>query len=353
MEPSPERPSSASAVLPDLWYYALPSRWLKPGRMVAKTLLGQPLLFARTTDGEAFALVDICPHRGIPLRYGRFDGNEVECCYHGWRFDRAGRCTLIPSLVEGQDFDPGRIKARRVKLAERQGNIWIFSGREDAADTIAVPELPAIGAAGARIVERVLFPCHVDHAVVGLMDPAHGPFVHRSWWWRRASSIHAKEKRYAASELGFSMVRHPPSRNSALYRILGGGLSTEIAFRLPGVRIEHIQAGRYTLVGLTTVTPIDETQTELHHLIYWTAPWLTPMRALLRPVARTFLNQDRDIVIKQQDGLRHAPALMLINDADVPAKWYYRLRREWASSRAERRTFVNPVPAETLLRWRS
>ena len=340
------------AVLPDLWYYALPSLALKRGAMLGKTLLGQPILFARSRDGEAFALLDICPHRAVPLRHGRFDGAEVECCYHGWRFDRAGVCTRIPALVEGQPLDPRKIKVRRFLLREAQGVIWIFAGR-DPARAPPPPLLPGIGEAQPQLWARVAFPCAVDHAVVGLMDSAHGPFVHRAWWWCTAGSIHAKAKRYGASELGFRMLRHAPSRNSRGYRLLGGGISTEITFRLPGVRIEHIEAGRHAVVGLTAVTPIDGRQTELHHAIYWTLPWLTAARPLLRPFALRFLEQDRAIVALQQEGLRYNPPLLLIDDADLPAKWYYRLKKEWLASRAEGRSFVNPVPAEAVLRWRS
>jgi hypothetical protein len=43
---------------------------------------------------------------------------------------------------------------------------------------------------------------------------------------------------------------------------------------------------------------------------------------------------------------------MLIQDADVPAMWYHRLKKEWAEAGAANRPFVNPVP-ETTLRWRS
>ena len=50
-------------------------------------------------------------YRGIPFTYGRFDGAEIECCYHGWRFDTEGRCTVIPSLVSGQDVKLSRINA--------------------------------------------------------------------------------------------------------------------------------------------------------------------------------------------------------------------------------------------------
>ncbi len=106
------------------------------------------------------------------------------------------------------------------------------------------------------IYETVTLPCGIDHAVVGLMDPAHGPFVHRSWWWRSARSIHEKSKAFAASPYGFTMLRHAPSSNSKAYKLLGGAPETEISFSLPGVRIEHITAGKHEVVNLTAVTPL-------------------------------------------------------------------------------------------------
>src|SRR3954466_16177691 len=90
---------NGAAPLREAWYYALPGHRLKRGAMLAKTLLGEPLLIGRDAAGVPFALRDLCPHRGVPLSCGRFDGREVECCYHGWRFATDGRCTAIPSLV--------------------------------------------------------------------------------------------------------------------------------------------------------------------------------------------------------------------------------------------------------------
>ncbi|MGH2931026.1 MAG: Rieske 2Fe-2S domain-containing protein, partial [Solirubrobacteraceae bacterium] len=313
-----------------------------------------PVLLARGPDGAALALLDICPHRGIPLRFGRIDGTEVECCYHGWRFRGDGRCTKIPSLVEGQPLDPTRIRVRTFPVAERQGAIWIFM-----ADARGAPEplpeppwIPDVDESRLHIRERMSFPCAVDHAVVGLMDPAHGPFVHRAWWWRPRHSAHVKEKRYVPSELGFTMARHKPSANSRAYKLLGGAPETEIAFRLPGIRIEHVRAGKNVLVGLTATTPVSATETEVNHLIYWTMPWLTPLAPALRPFARAFLRQDRDVVAMQQQGLRHRPNLMLIDDADRPAKWYFRLKRAFAKAQADGAPFENPIEERTL-RWRS
>ena len=45
-------------------------------------------------------------------------------------------------------------------------------------------------------------PCNVDHGIIGLMDPAHGPFVHQAWWWRSGASIHEKDEEVRADSGG-------------------------------------------------------------------------------------------------------------------------------------------------------
>ena len=342
----------AVAPLSEAWYYAAPSRRLRRDRTLARMMLGEPILLGRDRDGAVFALRDICPHRGMPLSAGHFDGGEIECCYHGWRFDRAGHCTAIPSLIAGQHFDLAQVAVAAYPAREVQGNIWVYFGADpDAAPDI--PVLDGIGAAAApRLVETMRFSAAIDHAVVGLMDPAHGPFVHSAWWWRSRRSIYEKAKEFAPSPWGFTMRRHAPSSNSRAYRLLGGTPETEIVFRLPGVRIEQIRTGRHTVTNLTALTPIDDRSTEVNHCIYWDMPWLSALRPLLRPYARAFLRQDRDIMARQQQGLRFDPVLSLIDDADTQARWYYRLKAEYRRARAEGRPFVNPVQPRTL-RWRS
>lgn len=343
--------ADSAAPLREMWYYAVPGDRLKPGRVMSKKLLGEPLLLGRKRDGGVFALRDICPHRGIPLSDGSFDGAEIECCYHGWRFDAAGRCVAIPSLVAEQHFDLARITVDAFPAREVQGNVWVFFGR-DPETAPAIPILPEIGEREPDLYETVTLPCSIDHAVVGLMDPAHGPFVHRSWWWRKRGSIHEKAKAFAASPYGFTMIRHAPSSNSNAYKLLGGTPQTEIVFRLPGVRIEHITAGRHRVINLTAVTPLGPDETQINHAIYWNAPLLSVLKPLLRPYVRAFLNQDRAVMVRQREGLKYDPPLALIDDADTQARWYYRLKAEYERATRERRAFVNPVK-DRVLRWRS
>lgn len=347
-------------LLRNLWYLALPARQLKRGGTQAKILLGEPILFGRDRDGAVFALRDICPHRGIPLSDGSFDGCEVTCCYHGWRFDTAGCCTEIPSLVDGQALNLSRIRVRRYPCQEVQGNIWIYmseSGAGEAGDTKApcdVPQLPDVGPGPANVQLAMGFACNIDHAVIGLMDPSHAPYVHTSWWWKSKARrrLRQKEKHYEPSPMGFRMTRHPNPRGGQIYRLFGKNVTTEITYVLPGVRIEHIRGDRHSAVSLTAVTPLSGTETEVHQCLYWTMPWMGIFTPVVRRLAETFLGQDRDVVVQQQRGLHFDPSLMLIDDADTQAKWYFKLKREYLASASEGRPFVNPVTPKTL-RWRS
>ena len=216
----------------------------------------------------------------------------------------------------------------------------------------APPAFPGVVGTRPQIVERMDFDSHVDHAIVGLMDPAHGPYVHQQWWWRSASRQLDKAKRFEPRDLGFAMVRHAPSKNSRAYRLLGGAPQTEITFRLPGLRWEHVTVGRRQVLALTCLTPTTAAKTRITQIL-WSDHWaFSLLKPVIRMGARRFLHQDGDMVNLQNEGLRYDPPLLWIDDADRQAKWYQALKREWAASRAEGRAFVNPV-REAVLRWRS
>ncbi|WP_118135240.1 aromatic ring-hydroxylating dioxygenase subunit alpha [Oceanicella sp. SM1341] len=335
-----------------LWYVAAPGRAVKPGKMLAKTLLGEPVLICRKSDGGVFALRDACPHRGIPLRYGSFDGTTVQCCYHGWRFGEGGVCTEIPSLAPGQRMDIAKINTGDYPCVEQQGVIWMFFGEKGEKPSAPPPRFPHFDKAPDEYVSMP-FDCSADHAAFGLMDPTHAAFVHTSWWFKKdATTLKAKEKHFAPSELGWSMVRHQvPGRNVA-YRPLGREVETQISYMLPGLRIEEIAGEKHQVVSVTAITPLTDSTTEVIQLIWWSMPWMTPFKPLLRHLARVFIDQDRAVVQKQKEGLEHNPRLMLIPDADTQAKWWMRMKDEWVAHRRDDREFRNPI-RETVLRWRS
>ncbi len=346
--------------LKDIWYFAAMGGELKAGRLARYELLGEPVMLGRSPGGQLVALRDICPHRAAPLSAGRFhreaDGREsVECPYHGWRWGADGRCLAVPSLTEGDSLDVGKIAVRRYPVAESQGMVFVWMAedpRGEAEPPEPPPRFPGVVGGPPKLIDRQAFAAHVDHAVVGLMDPAHGPYVHRQWWWRSRRSMHEKAKRFEPGDLGFVMARHPPSSNSRAYALLGGAPMTEIGFRLPGLRWEHIEVGARQVLALTCLTPVSETNTRITQIVWSDHPVFAFAGPLVRMGARRFLRQDGDMVDLQNKGLKYDPTLMWIDDADRQAKWYQALKREWIASRREGRPFANPVEPATL-RWTS
>jgi phenylpropionate dioxygenase-like ring-hydroxylating dioxygenase large terminal subunit len=344
-------------LLRGLWYVAMPGGNVRPGRTVSVPMLGEPVLIGRGKDGKVFTVRDICPHRGIPLRYGKFDGETIECAYHGWRFGRDGGCVAIPSLREGQQADLTKIRTKSYPCVERQGLIWVYFARGDEAprgSETEPPRLPVFADdVGPSLAIKMHFACSTDHAAFGLMDPTHAAYVHTSWWFKRkARTLRPKEKAFEPSELGWKMVRHDLPPQNLVYKLLGKNVSTEITYRLPGLRIEEVRGDKHAVVALTAITPITDEATEVHHMFWTTPSWVKPLAPLGRYLMRVFLDQDRVVVVRQREGLMTAPKVMLINDADTQARWWMRLKDEWLAAQAEGRPFANPLAAMTL-RWRS
>ena len=84
-----------------------------------------------------------------------------------------------------------------------------------------IPETPKFSARFRSAHLTADLPCNVDHGIIGLMDPAHGPFVHQAWWWRSKASIHEKEKHFEPIPEGFRMSAHAPSGNSCSLQAAG------------------------------------------------------------------------------------------------------------------------------------
>ena len=76
-----------------------------PGVMRKVTVDGVDVVLANA-DGKYYAIGDVCTHEGGPLDEGTFHGNEVECPWHGSRFDlRSGEVTQGPADTPVPGFE--------------------------------------------------------------------------------------------------------------------------------------------------------------------------------------------------------------------------------------------------------
>lgn len=343
----------SDAFMYDCWYFVARSEELDTESLFAKTLLGRPMVFGRAKTGEAFALEDSCPHRGMPLRHGwRVDG-EIQCCYHGWRFDCQGTCTHVPALTEHDQVRLERIRVRRYPVSESHGLVWVFIPAEDSRYPDGTPFPYEIESDSRPTqIERVDLPCDIDNANFGLLDPAHVTFVHRSWYWRPRASTKVKTKHFESCPLGFQMIAHTPSKNSMAMRLFGEDVTTQIRFQIPGVRTETIRFDGTSLVSMTIHTPVDENTTEFNHLLF--LPDRTLFK-LLKPVfkrfGKTFIGQDYDNFKKLGEGLPYARSFMLLGEVDYQFRWYRQLKKTYAA--AEVKEGVAGELDKTELHWRT
>jgi phenylpropionate dioxygenase-like ring-hydroxylating dioxygenase large terminal subunit len=343
----------------DFWYPALRSSEIAGKRLATATLLEVPLVLGRTAEGKAFAMRDSCPHRGIPLSYGHFDGQTLECCYHGWRFEPcSGQCVEIPSLTSQDKLKVDRVFAGHYPCEERDGYVWVYMmapGSRLPETPVGAPKLATFSAKYKITHLACELPSHIDHGIIGLMDPAHGPFVHQSWFWRSRHSIHEKQKQFEPIPNGFRMSPHSPSSNSLPYQLLekrtGEPVTTTIDFILPNMRLEEIHSGKLWFSSRATVTPVRRDLCRIDFVAAWNVFFL-PV-AIFRIFGKTFLRQDQETMIQQAEGLKHNPRLTLIDDADRPAKWYFALKASLLEARRTGASMTHPMSGPVTLRWRS
>lgn len=291
---------SQEPFIADAWYVVMPSKELKRGKTKSRKLLGSTLVFAR---------------------------------------DRSGAVSVSGARAA-------------TELREQQDLIWLYhpcpSGQAPRASEPLEFDLPT---AKVRYCATVTIPASQDDAAYGLLDPAHTPFVHKSPLWRGSGKHKLKKKLFDPLPFGWRMVGHAPV-NSDIYKLIGGQIGVHIDFELPGHRAEYIRNDKHTVLGLTTLTPIDEHNTQLNHIFYWDTPVLSVLRPVLPYFAKGFLQQDVDIMALRSKNLTYGGRGMLVGDSDRQFQWYMKLKREWQNARREKRGFSNQLKSETL-RWRT
>jgi phenylpropionate dioxygenase-like ring-hydroxylating dioxygenase large terminal subunit len=221
----------------NIWYVAERTANLTD-RPLQVRMLGCDFVLFRDKEGKAACLSNVCPHRGANLAGGRCrDDGTVACPYHGWRFDRDGRCVRIPSQQTPDKIDIPQAKVDAYPVQEHNGLIWVFLG--DEPDRAAPPfEIPEVGNPAYRQIDiNEVWRCNYERAVEIDLDYVHSHFVHGAWGeeHRARPPDHVVED---FSEHGFGshlIARSQPNRG--LWRFLrkeGKGVPSYLKFKLPG-----------------------------------------------------------------------------------------------------------------------
>lgn len=138
-------------------------------------LLSEDLVLFRDEKGRPGLLGLHCSHRGADLSYGRLEDGGLRCIYHGWLYDRHGRCLEQPGEPVGSTFHE-RVRHVAYPCQEIADVIFAYLGPGEP------PLLPAYEALTApadhRWVTKYFNDCNYLQGNDGNADAAHVPVLH-------------------------------------------------------------------------------------------------------------------------------------------------------------------------------
>jgi phenylpropionate dioxygenase-like ring-hydroxylating dioxygenase large terminal subunit len=299
--------------LKNAWYIVAREHELGESPLAVE-LLGERLVLFRS-HGSVAVLQDRCIHRNVRLSRGRVDRGEIECAYHGWRFNAEGVCVAKPSCLASEtctkeEYDEREgTHARRVphySARVHQGDIWV---------TLADPApafLPPAVADGPEYVSftlETIVDCPQLYVLENFVDCAHTNFVHAGTF-RGAPSTRVRSEIRDTHEGVFVETFGESGLANPIVKLL---LTPDEAIRHTDeylaphtVRVNYYFGTKRHVQSHAHCTPINDRTTKIFSRIVTKFP---PITALLlhyfKRTTRQILDEDKRILDDQGENLHH------------------------------------------------
>jgi 5,5'-dehydrodivanillate O-demethylase len=178
----------------------------------AVRILSENLVVFRDKKGRYGLVAERCSHRSASLAYGRVDEEGIRCPYHGWKYDRGGRCIEQPTESPESTFKD-RIRQRAYPVEKLAGLLFAYLGPEP------VPLVPRwdvlVREDGKRwtVIDSVI-DCNWLQPMENSVDPAH-------LFWLHGDSAHlvghspdyGESHEFIRFEYGIMKRRTTPGKN--------------------------------------------------------------------------------------------------------------------------------------------
>ncbi len=176
----------AGMLLRSYWQpVALADELPEGGAPLPVRIMSEDLVLFRDESGQPGLLGIHCAHRGADLSYGRLEDGGLRCIYHGWLYDRTGRCLEQPGEPAGSTFHE-RIRQTAYPCVELGGVILTYMGPGEP------PELPNYEFLHApperRFASKSVRECNYAQGNEGNIDPEHLGLLHWSTLMHETSS---------------------------------------------------------------------------------------------------------------------------------------------------------------------
>lgn len=321
-------------MIPNQWYAILESSQVKHGHPVGVTRMGEKLVLWRDAQGHLSCLSDLCPHRGVALSAGRLIGECIECPFHGFQYDTAGRCRLIPANGRNASV-PKAFQVKAYPVQEAHGLIYLWWG-EPRQNYPSLPWFESIGEDFYSSTVRDHWHTHYSRAIENQLDVAHLPFVHHNTIGRGNRTLVNGPVVQIETPQGES-----PLLNLWVYNQVDQGQTplkpTEIPspdrrpflqFRFPNLWQNWISDKFRVFVAFA---PIDDENTLMYVRMYQkmvTAPILRNFVNLFGAVANlVIVRQDRRVVLTQRPKRTELRMGEKLTQSDGPIIEYRRIRQ--------------------------
>ena len=203
-------------VLRKFWYATMPLSHLDDGPKPF-TLMGEKIVVWKDGSGKPAAMRDRCCHRTAQLSRGFYDKGNLACGYHGWAYDRTGKCVSIPQQPD--TAIPAGAKVEAFRCEARYGYAWValeepLMGIPDVAEG-ADPKFRAID----QFYET--WHCGALRMMENSFDNAHFSFVHKATFGQFNQPLPSKYELWP-TDWGFDSETIVPVNNPpAAFRITG------------------------------------------------------------------------------------------------------------------------------------
>lgn len=295
-----------SVAFPRRWWYPV-ARSSELGRKpLAVTLMDTPLVVFRGADGEPAVVLDRCGHRNYPLSLGKVtDAGLLQCGYHGWSYDGAGQCRLVPGLREVRTQSTWHVPS--YATTEQDGFVWAW-GEPDAEPTRAPYALPVVAGRGAgETVFRADLDSTLRASLENALDVPHTAFLHGGLFRGKTRNTITAVRRpiedgievqYLGEPVGMGPLRLP-ERSSRTFDHWDRFLLPSIA------QIEYAVEGWFRIVNTLVQLPLSPFRTRAWFVVRFSSPLPAPLvRAVVHQQGRRILGQDADALARQTERTR-------------------------------------------------
>jgi 5,5'-dehydrodivanillate O-demethylase len=147
-------------------------------------ILGEDLVVFREPEGSYGLVAEHCAHRGCSLYYGFLEDGGIRCPYHGWLYDKTGKCIEQP-FEPAESMMKYTVRQVAYPVEELSGILFAYMGPAEKQPLLPHWDILTWRNGSRRIEIRPVLNCNWLQAEENTADVTHTYFLHAYTFARR------------------------------------------------------------------------------------------------------------------------------------------------------------------------